>query len=110
MKILWLENPHLRVHHLLDQRGIVKDKCNFIKRHNISRKVSEKRSLTPRREMNFSRGKRLYTEWCSKKQRSGIACLLAGVLQLKGISKNTDNGRCPLCLGAEDLKHMLLCC
>jgi hypothetical protein len=27
---------------------------------------------------------------------------------LKGVRWNTDKGRCPLCLGKEDAKHMLL--
>jgi hypothetical protein len=34
--------------------------------------------------------------------------LLAGVWQLKGVRHNTENGRCPLCLEEEDVKHTLL--
>jgi len=40
------------------------------------------------REINFSRGKRLYIEWCSRKERSGTAWLPAGVWQLKGVTTN----------------------
>jgi hypothetical protein len=29
---------------------------------------------------------------------------------LKGIRRNTDKGKCPLCLGEEDVKHILLDC
>jgi hypothetical protein len=27
---------------------------------------------------------------------------------IKGIRRHTDKGRCPLCLGEEDVKHLLL--
>jgi hypothetical protein len=27
---------------------------------------------------------------------------------MKGIRRHTDKGRCPLCLGEEDVKHLLL--
>jgi hypothetical protein len=29
---------------------------------------------------------------------------------IKGIGRNTDKGACPLCLGEEDVKHILLHC
>jgi hypothetical protein len=32
------------------------------------------------------------------------------VWQLKGIRRNMDKGRCPLCLVEEDVKHILLDC
>jgi hypothetical protein len=35
---------------------------------------------------------------------------LAGVWQLKGIRRNTDTGRCCLCLGEENVKHLSLDC
>ena len=38
-------------------------------------------------------------ERCSRSERSGMAGLLVGVLQLKGMRRNTDKGGCPLCLG-----------
>jgi len=44
-------------------------------------------------EMAFSCGKRSYIEWCSRKERRGIAWLLAGVWQLKGMKTNMDKGR-----------------
>jgi hypothetical protein len=31
-----------------------------------------------------------------------------GMWQLKGMRRNTDTGRCPLCLGEEDIIHILL--
>jgi hypothetical protein len=41
-----------------------------------------------------------------KKNMSGIAWLIAGIWQLKGVRRNTDKGRCPLCFGKEDVKHI----
>jgi hypothetical protein len=60
--------------------------------------------------MNFSWGKRMYTEWSSRKERSGTVWLVAGVWQLTRVRRNTDKARCPLCLGEEDVKHILLDC
>jgi hypothetical protein len=47
---------------------------------------------------------------CSRKERSGIAWLVAGIWQLKGVRRNADKGRCPLCFEKEDAKHILLEC
>jgi hypothetical protein len=60
--------------------------------------------------MNLSWGKRLDTECCSRKERSGTAWLPAGLWQLKGVTRNTDKGRCPSCLGEEDAVHIGLDC
>jgi hypothetical protein len=47
---------------------------------------------------------------CSRKERSGVAWLMAGILQLEGGRRNADKGRCPLCCEEEDVKHILLEC
>jgi hypothetical protein len=60
--------------------------------------------------MKFSWSKELYIEWCSRKERHGTAWLLAGVWQLKWLRRNSHNGKCPLCLEEEDVKHILLDC
>jgi hypothetical protein len=73
-------------------------------------KYPEKSSLTLCRELNFSWGKKLYIECCSRKERSGIGWLIAGIWQLKGVRRNADKGRCPLCFEKEDAKHILLEC
>ena len=39
-----------------------------------------------------------------------MACLLAGVWQLKGMRRNTDKEICALYLGREDVKHISLDC
>jgi hypothetical protein len=63
----------------------MKDRCNDTERHNILAKLSEKSSLTLYREINFPLGKKLYIKWCSCKERSGVAWLLARGWQLKGV-------------------------
>jgi hypothetical protein len=70
----------------------------------------EKSSLTLYRELNFSWGKKLYLECCSRKERSGIAWLIVGIWQLKGVRRNADKERYPLCLEEEDVEHILLEC
>jgi hypothetical protein len=60
--------------------------------------------------LNFSWGKKLYTKYCSRKERSGIAWLIAGIWQLKGARGNGDKGRCTLYLEEEGVKHILLEC
>jgi hypothetical protein len=51
-------------------------------------------------------GSEVYTEYCSRNE-SGMAWLIAGILQLRGIRRNIDKGRCPLCLGEENMKRVL---
>jgi hypothetical protein len=87
----------------------VKNRTN-IDRQNILAKFPEKSLLTLYRELNFSWGKKQYTELCSRRERSGIAWLLAGIWQLKEAIWNFDKGRCPLCPGEENVKHILLDC
>jgi hypothetical protein len=55
-------------------------------------------------------GQKLYIECCSRKERSGIAWLIAGIWQLKGVRRKADKGRCPLCFEKDDVKHILLEC
>ena len=86
---------------------VVKDHCNNTEGQNILANLSEKTSLTLYREMNYSWGKRVYIEWCSRRERSGITWLLAG-LAFERMRRNTDKGRCPSCFGEEDVKHMSL--
>ena len=74
-----------------------------MERQNILAKFPEKSSLTLYRELSFSWCKKLYIECYSRKERSGIAWLLAEIWQLKGVRQNVDKGRCPLCLGEEDV-------
>jgi hypothetical protein len=98
LALVWRKQQECNLREILKT---VKD-GHDIERQNILAKMSEKNSLTLHREMNFSWGKWLQIEWCSRKERSGIVWLLAGVWLLKGIS--------PLCLGQEDVKHILLDC
>jgi hypothetical protein len=61
---------------------LVKERCNDIERQNMLAKFPYKSSLTQYRELNCSWGKKLYTECCSRKERSGIVWLIAGIWQL----------------------------
>jgi hypothetical protein len=70
----------------------------------------DKSLLTLYRKLNFSWGKKLYIECCSRKARSGIAWLIAGIWQLEGVRRNDDKGRCTLHFEREDVKHILLEC
>jgi hypothetical protein len=47
-------------------------------------------------------GKESYIEKCTRKERMGIIWLKAG------IRRGFERGRCPLCLGEGDAKHILL--
>jgi hypothetical protein len=47
-------------------------------------------------------------EW--GRERMGIIWWEAGIWKLRGIRKDFERGRCPLCLGEEDAKHILLKC
>ena len=44
------------------------------------------------------------TEYCTRKERSGIPSLLAGRWKLKGIRKKIDEGRWLFCWNEEDIK------
>jgi hypothetical protein len=61
-------------------------------------------------ELNFAWGKKLHVECCSRKERTGITWLIAGIWQLKGVRRNADKGKCPLCFEKEDVAHILVEC
>jgi hypothetical protein len=63
---------------------------NFV---NVDNKYYWHESLTLKlyRDMIFSLDKKLHNEWCSRKEeRNGIAWLLPGIWQLKGVRRNTE--------------------
>jgi hypothetical protein len=53
-------------------------------------------------------GKQSYTDECTGKERMEIIWLKAGNRQLGGIRRGFERGSCPLCLGEEVDKHILL--
>jgi hypothetical protein len=56
-------------------------------------------------------GKECYVEKCTRNERMGIIWWKAGIWKLRGIRWGFERGRCPLCLGEEDAKHIILeCC
>jgi hypothetical protein len=89
---------------------LVKERRNDIERQNMLAEFPDKSSLTQYRVLKFSWGKKLYIECCSRKERSGIAWLIAGIWQLKGVRRKADKGRCPLYFEKEDVEHILLEC
>jgi hypothetical protein len=44
----------------------------------------------------------------TRKERIGVIWLKAGIWKLKGIRRGLEKGRCLLCSGEEDVKHILL--
>lgn len=66
---------------------IAKGRPNDNERQNILSQMSQKSWSTLHREMNYPWGKRLYTEFCLRKERSGIAWLVGVVWKLKGTSE-----------------------
>jgi hypothetical protein len=57
----------------------VKERDNDTERQNMLAKFPDRSSLTLYRELNCSWGKKIYIECCSRKERSGIAWLIAGI-------------------------------
>jgi hypothetical protein len=53
-------------------------------------------------------GEKSYIDECTRKERMRIIRLKAGTWKLRGIRRGFDRGSCPLCLGQEDAKHILL--
>jgi hypothetical protein len=66
--------------------------------------------LTFYSQIKYEWGKECYIDKCTRKERIGIMWLKAGIWKLKGIRRGLEKGRCPLCWGEEDVKHILLKC
>jgi hypothetical protein len=60
--------------------------------------------------MKHKWGKECYIEKCTRKERMGIIRWKAGIWKLRGIRRGFERARCPLCLGEEDAKHIILKC
>jgi hypothetical protein len=60
--------------------------------------------------MKYEWGKESYSDKCRGKERMGIIWLTAGIWKLRGVRRGFERGRCHLCLGEEDAKHILLKC
>jgi hypothetical protein len=72
--------------------------------------LNDKSSLTLYRQVKGEWGKEGYIEKCTKKERIVVIWWKAGIWKLKGIRGDFEKGRCPLCGGDEDEKHILLKC
>jgi hypothetical protein len=82
---------------LREIREMVKERRNDMERENMVEKCVKKIALAMYRDANFSWGKRLRTQCCTRKEKSGVAWLLAGVWKLRGIIKKINKGRSSLC-------------
>jgi hypothetical protein len=60
--------------------------------------------------MKHKWGKESYIDECTRKERMGIIWLKAGIWKLRGIRRGFERGRCPLCQGEKDAKHIWLKC
>jgi hypothetical protein len=89
LTFLWKKQQECK---LRDMIRIVNDRSNNIETQSSLATFPEKSSLTLYRKLNFLCGKKLYTERCSRKERSGITLLIAGVCQLKVIRQVSVKG------------------
>ena len=64
LALAWRKQQECNLREIL---RLVKERCNDTQRRNILAKFQEKRLLTLYRELNFSLGKKLYIECCSRK-------------------------------------------
>jgi hypothetical protein len=90
--------------------NIIRERCNDIERQNIFSGVNVKISLIFYCEMKYEWGKESYIDKCTRKERKGIIWWKAGIWKLRGTRRGFKRGRCPLYLGKEDAKHILLKC
>jgi hypothetical protein len=61
-------------------------------------------------EMKQEWGREGYTDYCDRNERTGMAWWRLGIWKLRGSRKGGEKGTCPLCLGKEGTKHILLEC
>jgi hypothetical protein len=55
-------------------------------------------------------GREEYVEFCSRKERNGLAWMKAGVWKLRGIGRGWVKGTCPQGRANENAKYILLSC
>jgi hypothetical protein len=55
-------------------------------------------------------GREKYIDCFNRNERSGMTWWRLGIWKLRGSRKAVEKGTCPLCLGKEDTKHILLEC
>jgi hypothetical protein len=72
--------------------------------------INAKNSLAFYSQIKYEWGKESYINKCTRKERIGIIWLKAGIWKLRWIRRGLEKGRCPLCWGEEDAKHILLKC
>jgi hypothetical protein len=89
---------------------LIREGCKDVDRPNLFSNIREKISLIYYCEIKRKWGKENYINECTRKERMGILLLNPGIWKLRGIRRGSDRGRCPLCLGEENTKHILMKC
>jgi hypothetical protein len=87
---------------------VVKGRCDDIEKQNLFSRLSEKISLVFYQEMKQEWGRKEYNDRCNSNERRGMAWWRLGIWKLRGSRKGAEKGTCPLCLGKEDTKYILL--
>jgi hypothetical protein len=88
-------------------RKINRERCNDTERQNVFLNIRKKISLVFYCEMKQEWGKGSYIDECTRKEKMGI-WLKVRIWKLRRIRRGSERGWCPLCLGEEDAKHILL--
>jgi hypothetical protein len=88
----------------------IKERCNDIERQNLFSKIKEKISLIFYSDVKQEWAGEQYISCCSRTERSGLAWFKIGIWKLRGMRKESEKGRCPLCSEEEDPIHILLKC
>jgi hypothetical protein len=67
---------------------LIKERYNFLERGDVVGKISEKNTSLQCRYMNYIRRTKAHMARCTRKVRSMIECLIAGVWKLREIRRN----------------------
>jgi len=67
---------------------LIKERYNYLERGNMVGKMSEKNTSLQCRYMNYTLSTKAHMVRCTKKVRSRIECLMAGVWKLREIRRN----------------------
>jgi hypothetical protein len=85
----------------------IKEICSDIERQNLFANIKEKRSLIIYSEMKQEWAREEHIVCCTRNERSGLAWVKTGIWKLRGMRKEFEKGRFPLCSEDEDAVHIL---
>jgi hypothetical protein len=70
--------------------------------------MTKKMSLVFYQEIKYKWGREEYIDFCYRSERSWIVRIKAGVWKIRGLRRGFEKGTCHLCMGNEQVKHVLL--